>query len=491
MASPLLLVISENPRRARALADLAGELLPDWRLSTAVGLEAALTHVEGADVMVLATAAGPGVAEQVRRLREQSFPLYKPILAVMEENGGPPALQKAIEAGVDDVLAEPVPPDELASRIRILLMVSRLSHDLTSVRHRESLYRWLVEQAPVGLCLVDQEAVITFASRRLGDLAGHDAQVLVGKRVEELLDEPQRRTFPPRLARCRQGREELHELVLIGDDGRKRPLLALSRPLLDEAGQFAGCVLAWADVRGHDRRDHQARLAERMDSVARLAGQLAHDFNNILTVILGNASLLRRALTNQPENMGLVDEIVKAAKRAAELNRRLVTMGFGRLGATAAVDVHDLLGRVAREMERAPDQPIHVRADLAAASSVARGDEQQLYGALLRLAQTLRDAMPEGGAMAIQTADVTLDALDCETKPFTITPGQYLQVTVADRSAVPVPVALPAGPRHEAAELDLAGVFATIRSHGGSIELDTAEGQGLSCTLLLPLAQEQ
>jgi PAS domain S-box-containing protein len=320
MASPLLLVISENPRRALALADLAGENLPTWRLGTAAGLEAARAHLQEADVVLLAIQAGGRLAEHVRKLREQSFPLYKPILVVGEESCNPQTLQKALEAGVDDAMCEPVVPEELAARIRILLTVSQLSRDLAALRQREGEYRQAVEQAPVGLCLVDQESVITFASRGLVELAQCRPQQLVGQRVEELLAQEQRQDFPPLLARCRQGLQDVHELVIEQPNGTRRPLLALSRPLLDDAGRFAGCVLAWADV------GEQGRSAD----LPRVAEQLAHDFNNLLTIILGNATLLGRMLANQPEAAAVVNEIVKAGRRAAALNSQFVHLGVDR-----------------------------------------------------------------------------------------------------------------------------------------------------------------
>jgi two-component system CheB/CheR fusion protein len=185
-----------------------------------------------------------------------------------------------------------------------------------------------------------------------------------------------------------------------------------------------------------------------------------------------------------------VTEIIRAGEKAAALNRRLVAMGFGRLAAAAAVDVHELLEKIADEMRQSPDKPIRVDLELTAEASITQGDEEQLHTALLHLAQTLRDAMPYGGAMTIATRKVTLEPVDCQDRPVPIPPGDYLELTVADRSAVPVPAAVPAGPQHEAAELNLAGVFAAIRAHGGSIELNTPEGQGLACLLLLPLAAQ-
>ncbi len=427
----------------------------------------------------------------MHHLRAEAFPRYLPVLATIEKDDGTTATQAATEAGVDDVLVEPMAADELAARIRTLLSISQLSRDLMIVRQRESLYKSAVEQSPVGVCLLDQEAVITFASRRLGQMTGRESEMLLGRRIEELLDAGQRETFPLRLARCRSGKDDMHELTLLNEDGSKHPVLAITHPLLNDSGQYKGCIVAWAEIQGRDLRLRQAALAERMDSVAHLAGQLAHDFNNILTIILGNASLLRQALFNQPEPTGLVMEIIKAGNRAAEINRRLVTMGFRRLAANTPVDVHKVLHEVASEIQQSPEAPLKVETTYLAAASAVDGDADELHASMLKLAKRLQDAMRHTGILTFQTRNLTLDAIDCEKKPFSITPGAYVEVELASHSVVPVPADQESPRRRGRAELELAGVFAAIRAHRGSIELDNQTSEGLTTVLLLPVAQER
>jgi signal transduction histidine kinase/ActR/RegA family two-component response regulator len=260
------------------------------------------------------------------------------------------------------------------------------------------------------------------------------------------------------------------------------------------AARTAELERAHADQR---RAEEALRQSQKLEAVGRLAGGVAHDFNNLLAGILGYAELLLQ----QAAPGSLVEEGARtseeAARRGAELTRQL--LAFARMGKQleVPVDVHQIVGEVARLLERTLDKRIGVVLDLAACRPFVRGDPTQLQQVILNLAVNARDAMPEGGTLTIATAEVA-DG-EAEVREVTGGPvGPVLRLTVADTGVgIPAPVRerifepfFTTKPEGRGTGLGLATVYGAVRNHGGGVRVESEEGKGARFIVDLPLGRD-
>src|SRR2546421_5995758 len=153
----------------------------------------------------------------------------------------------------------------------------------------------------------------------------------------------------------------------------------------------------------------QYRQAQKMEAVGRLAGGIAHDFNNLLTAIIGTTALVLEDLGLESRVRLDIQEIEKAAKRAAGLTRQLLIFSRQQVLEPRALDLNALVGNLEKMLHRLIGEDIELRTKPAALRGAVRADPGQLEQAIVNLAVNARDAMPKGGRLTIETADVELD----------------------------------------------------------------------------------
>ena len=252
-----------------------------------------------------------------------------------------------------------------------------------------------------------------------------------------------------------------------------------------------------------ERRELERRVheAEKLTAVGRLAGGVAHDFNNQLVGIIGNAEFLRRRLPGDVDERTRqsVEAILDSGERAADLTRQL--LAFARKGRdrALAVDVHRLILEVVALMERSIDKRISIERQLAAERAVTLGDPSALQSALLNLAINARDAMPEGGRLSFETENIEIAAGGnaAANAGGKLSPGRYIRLRVSDTgTGMSADVARHAfepffTTKDTGTGMGLAAVYGTLREHEGSVELDTEPGRGTTFTLYLPVTTKE
>lgn len=249
------------------------------------------------------------------------------------------------------------------------------------------------------------------------------------------------------------------------------------------------------DVSERRKLERRVHEAEKLTAVGRLAGGVAHDFNNQLVGIIGNAEFLRRRVGGDERMLQCVDAILDSGERAADLTRQL--LAFARKGRdrAVAVDVHRLILEVVALIERSMDKRITIEKDLSAERAVTLGDPSALQSALLNLAINARDAMPEGGRLRFETHTSTISPDASATRK--LSPGRYLSVRVSDTGTGMEPevarqVFEPFFTTKETGTgMGLAAVYGTLREHDGSVELETEPRRGTTFTLMLPLTERE
>ncbi|MEO8056359.1 MAG: ATP-binding protein [Acidobacteriota bacterium] len=362
--------------------------------------------------------------------------------------------------------------------------------------------RGALEEQRIRLFAAINDAVIlTTPDRRISDVNagfesafGYTRDEVIGRTSEFLYENP--RDFASITAQLARGAPP-RQTALVGrrKDGRTFPTEA-SFFQIRSVGvlQGAGCVAR--DVSERRELEEQFRQAQKMEAIGRLAGGVAHDFNNILTAIIGYADLLHEELPDGRAREDVV-EIRRAADRAAGLTKQLLAFSRKQVLRPAVIDLNavalsseGILGRVLGEDVRIvlrldPGLP-HVRAD--------RG---QIDQALMNLAVNARDAMPSGGTLTVSTASKEVDPASAAARPG-LEPGLYASLTVSDtgtgmppevRARLFEPFFTTKGPG-KGTGLGLATTYGAVKQSGGYIWVDSEEGRGTSFEILLPAVDE-
>jgi len=242
--------------------------------------------------------------------------------------------------------------------------------------------------------------------------------------------------------------------------------------------------------------EQQMRQAEKMAAIGELAAGIAHNFNNLLTPILGNAEMLKSAEGITADQAAVVDEIIQAGLRASDLVHQLLAFARkGRLNG-GPVDMHQVVREVTGLLRCTVDRRIDIRLNLRTESTRVIGDAPQLQSALLNLGLNARDAMPAGGNLTFTLEPATVDESDDRHRRTQIKPGRYLHLAVADtgvgmneqvQAHLFEPFFTTKAPGIGTG-LGLASVYGCIKGHEGGIEVQSAPGQGTTFHLYLPAA---
>ena len=246
-----------------------------------------------------------------------------------------------------------------------------------------------------------------------------------------------------------------------------------------------------------ERRGLEAALAraQRMDSIGQLAGGVAHDFNNILTAILGNLETCRSDLRPGDPMDAALAEAEQAARRAADLTRQLLTFARHQLVETRLVDVNALTRDADRMLRRLLGASVEIHTQLAPTVRPVRLGAGQFEQVLMNLAVNARDAMPDGGMITIRSRDLHLGAAEVEGRPG-LAAGDYVELTVTDTGAgmpretlerVFEPFFTTKG-LGEGTGLGLAVCYGIVRQAGGDITVASAPGRGTTFTVRIPAA---
>ncbi|MBC7171927.1 MAG: PAS domain-containing protein, partial [Polyangiaceae bacterium] len=258
--------------------------------------------------------------------------------------------------------------------------------------------------------------------------------------------------------------------------------------------RFAGAI---SDVT--ERRNAEVRLREsqKLESVGRLAGGVAHDFNNMLAGVIAFADLIRREQNVTPRVRAAAGHIIDAGQRAAELTARLLSFSRQTTGVATNVDAHRAIEEALSLLERTVDRRIHIERDLRAERHVVRGDAAQIQSAVLNLGVNARDAMRDGGILRISTRNEALSAERRRELGFAASSDRALVIRVADTGSgiAPEHVGRVFEPFYttkaigEGTGLGLAAVRATIDETGGAIALETELGRGTTVDLYFPVSE--
>ncbi|SDN23181.1 PAS domain S-box protein [Afipia sp. GAS231] len=249
------------------------------------------------------------------------------------------------------------------------------------------------------------------------------------------------------------------------------------------------------DLTEKQAAEAQLRHVQKMDAIGQLTGGVAHDFNNILTVITGTIGILEEAVADKPELVSIAKLIDEAAERGASLTKHLLAFARKQPLQPREIDVNSLVLEAAKLLHPTLGEHVEIKPLLADDAWTALVDPSQLTTAVLNLALNARDAMPQGGKLALETSNVYLDE-NYASMHSEVTPGNYVMVAVSDTGAG-IPAALlervfdPFFTTKEVGKgtgLGLSMVFGFVKQSGGHIKIYSEEGHGTSVKMYLPRA---
>lgn len=239
--------------------------------------------------------------------------------------------------------------------------------------------------------------------------------------------------------------------------------------------------------------EEQINQAQKLESIGRLAGGVAHDLNNLLSPILGYSEMLLQARGPADSWRGNLKEILKAGERARDLVQQLLAFGRKQMLEFKSLDLNDLLKNFDKFLRRTIRENVDINIQLAPSLPPVKGDPGQLEQVIMNLAINAQDAMPDGGKMSIETAVVELDQSYAAEHP-DVTPGPHVRLTVMDTGYGMDEETLEAifEPFYTTKELGkgtglgLATVYGIVKQHGGNIWAYSEPGRGTTFRVYLP-----
>jgi len=303
----------------------------------------------------------------------------------------------------------------------------------TALRASEASYTALVEQAPVGIYRSTPAGRFLSANPALARILGYATpQELIALDMSRdvYADADERRRLVAQDTYTNQVYEELEATWKKKDGTRIRVQLSV-RASRTPDGQVEFYEAFVRDITNQRQLEAQLAQAQKMEAIGRLAGGVAHDFNNLLTVILSYSELLLEDLPAESSDREDVMQIRKAAQGASELTRQLLAFSRQQVLQPKVVDINASVSGIERLLTRVLREDIKLACTLATDAGMIRVDPGQLEQVIMNLAVNARDAMPGGGLLTIETANVDLDADYLRAHPMA-KPGPYVMLAVTD-----------------------------------------------------------
>jgi hypothetical protein len=354
----------------------------------------------------------------------------------------------------------------------------------------------LLDKASDAIFVCNMDGQILYWNAGATQLYGWSSSQALGRKAHVMLFKEPSAEAPPILSALLEKGEWVGELghVTQGD----RAVIVQSRQTLvpDAAGQAASILHINSDVTEKKLLESQFLRTQRMQSLGALAGGVAHDLNNVLAPIITAVDLIESDL-NQESNGRLLEIIGSSARRGSDLIKQILSFARGAGAEKVDLDIPKLIGEMALLIQdtfpKAITLTTHIEADLPA----IRGDTSQFHQVLLNLCVNARDAMPDGGALAIEARAVSLETRRIFLHPEPVS-GRFIEITVADsgmgmppevQSKIFEPFFTTKDP-DRGTGLGLSTLVNIVKGHGGFVDLASQPGVGTTFFIYLPIVEE-
>ncbi len=398
-----------------------------------------------------------------------------------------------LKAGATDYILK----DRLVRLGPAILEALERARERQALRRHERLVREIIDANPSLIFVKDWEGRFVLVNQATAEIYGTTVDGLVGKTDAD---------FNPNAEEVAHFLRDDREVMASG-----RPKFVPEEPVTNPhtkqtrwfqtiklplrlPGEEAVTMLGVAtEITERKLLEEQLLQSQKMEAVGQLAGGVAHDFNNILTAIVGYSDLLAAELGDNAQQREDIEEIRKAARRAAALTRQLLSFSRKQVLEPRIVDVNGVVLNLDKMLRSLMSENIELETQLAEDLDAARVDPNQLEQVIMNLAINARDAMPDGGTVTIETANATLGE-DYAAKHVSVIPGDYVMLAVTDtgcgmteatkaRIFEPFFTTKPAG---RGTGLGLSTVYGIVKQSGGNIWLYSEPNKGTTFKIYLP-----
>jgi len=295
----------------------------------------------------------------------------------------------------------------------------------------------------------------------------------------------------------RLGQETAESYRVVRPDGSERWIRDRAFPIQNGRGEVYRITGEAEDITESKHLEEQLRQSQKMEAVGRLAGGVAHDFNNLLTAIIGNGDLLEGRIVEEPKARRALDGIRKAARHAASLTKQLLAFSRKQVLQPEVLDLNAAVEDMQTMLYRLIGEDVEMITSLTHRLPLVKADPGQLDQVILNLAVNARHAMPHGGRLVFETADVEWG--DAEARENGAAPGRYVMLSVADSgcgmdAATKARIFEPfftTKPKNKGTGLGLATVYGIVQQSCGHIQVDSEPGEGTTFRVYLPRADAE
>ncbi len=373
--------------------------------------------------------------------------------------------------------------------------------DITERRRSEDELRRLeaaVEQTSASIVITDHEGSIEYVNPAFERNTGYARGEVIGRKTNLLKSGRHPPEFYAELwSTISSGRVWNGRIVNRRKDGTEFIEDCVIAPVRNAAGETRNYVAVKRDITNDLALQQHLAESQRLDSVAVLAGGIAHDFNNLLTVVLSCADILRTSPEGKGPNADVIDEIHVAGQRARDLTRQLLAFARRQVIEPIPLDLNKTVVDGERLLRRVLNEDIAIVVKLGVDLWTVRCDPAQIEQVLLNLAVNARDAMPNGGKLVVETANVEVD--EARATLFSgIRPGPHVLLAVQDTGAGMTPEVkarafepfFTTRPVGKGTGLGLATVHGIVRQSGGFIRIESEPAWGTRFEILFPRTAE-
>ncbi|MDX9975609.1 MAG: response regulator [FCB group bacterium] len=370
-------------------------------------------------------------------------------------------------------------------------------------RREEHLRRLMraVEQSNDGIVVMDLECRVQFVNSAFAEMHGFVECDLTNEHLSLFHTPEQFKTeVQPMLAQVIESGSCQTRSGHLKQDGTILPTWMTVTLLKDEADEPMGMLAITRDISDHLRSEErgahleeQLRRSQKMEAIGRLAGGVAHDFNNMLMAIIGCSEILLASLPEDEPLRREVEEIRKAGERAGELTRQLLVFSRRQVLQPKVIDLNGVVGDINKMLQRVIGEDIELVTVLHPHLGRVKADPGQLEQVIINLAINARDAMPQGGRLTIETLNVDLDETYVRDHAM-VKPGHYVMLAVSDTGTgmdaeTQAHIFEPfftTKEQDKGTGLGLATVYGTIQQSGGSIYVYSEVNRGTTFKIYLP-----
>ena len=380
---------------------------------------------------------------------------------------------------------------EIGARLADGLSTQLMFRDLLQ---SEARYRRIVDTANEGVWVLGPDSRTAFVNARMAEMVGYPAEELAGRAITDFVSVEDLPDYHANTVNYRLEKAAHFECRFHKKNGQTVWAMASAVPILDAEGNFQGFFGMFTDITEKQMMEARLLHSQKLEAVGRLAGGVAHDFNNMLGVILGNTELALEEVSPNQTLFSLLMEIQKAATHSADLTRQL--LAFARKQATSpkVLDLNATVAGMLRMLQKVIGEDVDLSWLPGKVAGAIRLDPSQLDQILVNLCINARDAIADGGRIAIRTGSWTVDDLFCDRR-LDIHPGAYSWLSVSDtgsgmdqatQAKVFEPFFTTKG-EGKGTGLGLSTVYGIVKQNGGFIELESAPGEGTTFQICLPV----